>query len=315
VEPITVPPSTQPLLYVVVRNAEASAYRGTIALTGPEGWRLSPASREATLMPGETARLSFSIEQARNLESNTYPFEITATGDGASIVRRQDTFAASAPYFTPTIDGQTDDWKDAIPITFATKGKKTTIGTYWSRRRFSILVMVEEDKLVAYPGLVETNALDAVQIALSPLESPNAPGCAQRFEFLVAATGDGARCFRLATPDTPLEQIGKPRELAGSAWEDAEVAVRRDGTVTYYECSLPFRPMQEYLRPSEGREFFLSVLVHDPDGTGIRDLGAAAGLWPSTEDAMAWSRWPGAVWGDDVPRGNKIRWGFCASKY
>ena len=73
--------------------------------------------------------------------------------------------------------------------------------------------------------------------------------------------------------------------------------------------------MREKIRPSEGREFFLSVLVHDPDGTGVRDWGEAAGLWPSQRNRMAWSLWPGADWGEKPPYDNKLHWGLCTSKY
>ena len=54
---------------------------------------------------------------------------------------------------------------------------------------------------------------------------------------------------------------------------DAETAIVRDGDVTYYECSLPFSLLREAVEPAEGREFFLSVLVHDPDAP----TGGAAG--------------------------------------
>ena len=59
----------------------------------------------------------------------------------------------------------------------------------------------------------------------------------------------------------------------------------------------------------------LAVLVHDPDGTGLRDLGEAVGLWPSQRNRFAWSRWQGASWGVEPPFDNKLEWGLCASKY
>ena len=62
------------------------------------------------------------------------------------------------------------------------------------------------------------------------------------------------------------------------------------------------RRLAGQLEPAEGREFYLAVLVRDPDGTGLRDVGTAAGLWPEANDRQAWSRWPGAVWGDQPPR-------------
>jgi NPCBM-associated, NEW3 domain of alpha-galactosidase len=318
VETLTVPPSTQPLLFVAVQNLQDKAYNGSIAVKGPEGWRLAPASRPIALAPAETKRVPFTIEQGRNVEANTYAFEVTATGEGGPVMRRQETFVASAPYHPVTIDGKTEEWSDAIPVTFTTKGQKTVISTYWNRRKFAILVAVQEKQLVPYPGPGGAGPFDAVQFALAPLEASGDtphPQQAGRFEFLLVAAGDAARCFGLAATDTPWSDIERPRTLEPLALPDAEVAVRRVGDVTYYECALPFRLLRDEIRPSEGAEFFLSVLIHDPDGTGLRDLAQAAGLGPSARDRQAWSRWPGAKWGDAPPLNHPIRWGLCTSKY
>lgn len=317
-ETLIVPPSTQPLVFVLVKNLQETAYKGEVSLKVPGTWRLAPSSRPVELQPGETKRIPFAIEKGRNVEANRYACEMVATSGSSSVVHRQEIFAASAPYFKPTVDAATDDWGDAIPITFTKAGKKTVVATYWNRRRFSMLVTVQEDKLVSYsPGT--TDPFDAIQIAILPIEpfEELPAGVAGRFEFLLAATGDAGtgRCFQLAAMDTKLDETKKTRGLEPLAHEDADIAVRRAGDVTYYECSLPFRPMRDDIRPSEGREFFMSVLVHDPDGTGIRDLGEAAVLWPTDEDANAWSRWQGACWGDKPVLGNKIRSGFCTSKY
>jgi hypothetical protein len=153
---------------------------------------------------------------------------------------------------------------------------------------------------------------------LAPTEltdEPAADNTAGRFEFLIASTADGATCFQLATMETGVETVRQTRLLDRLAYEDADVVVRRDGGTTYYECSLPFLPMREAIRPTEGREFYMSVLVHDPDGTGLRDLGAAAGLWPTASDADAWSRWGGDMRPGKKPLGNRILWGMCTSKY
>jgi hypothetical protein len=318
VETITVPPSTGPLVSVIVKNLAQAEYQGTIGLKGPENWRMAPPTREVTLAKGETAPVPFSIEQGRNVAANRYTFQVTATSPAGDVTHRQSTFVASAPYFKPTVDGQTDDWKDAIPITFTTNEKATTISTYWSRRRFSLLVAVEEDRLRPYGGIESSIPPDAIQLAISPRKSSSnatSGSTAGRFEFLVVATGDGAKCFQLASVDTDLQDVRQPRLLEPLICDDVDVVVRRDGNVTYYECSLPFSPMRDAIRPTEGREFYMSVLVYDPDGTGLRDLGAAAGLWSYPSDADAWSRWGGDMRGEEMPLGNKILWGLCTSKY
>ena len=68
------------------------------------------------------------------------------------------------------------------------------------------------------------------------------------------------------------------------------------------------------IRAAPGREFCLSVLVHDGDGTGLRDWGRAAGLWPQQRNRLAWCLWQGAKWPKDPPFDNKIEWGFCSSR-
>lgn len=312
VDTLTVPPSTQPLLFVVVRNTSDQPYDGTVTVTGPDGWRLAPAGRPVTLAAGETKRVPFTIEQGRNVDANTYPLEVTARGAGGTVVQRQETFVASAPYFQPTIDGQPDEWKDAIPVRFLTAGKQTVVSTAWSRRRWALLIAVQEDRLVRYAGPGATTPCDAVQLALAPLEpAPGAaaPNRAGRFEFLLVATGDSAQCFQLATPDTELAAV-PPQALASRACADAEVAVGRRGDVTYYECVVPWRAMRDAFRPSEGAEFCFAVVVHDPDGVGRRALTA-----PAATAAPPWSRWPGDAPHDPALPLRWIRWGLCTSKY
>ncbi|HUT14545.1 MAG TPA: NEW3 domain-containing protein [Thermoguttaceae bacterium] len=319
-ENFTVPPSTQPLVFVQVKNLRDVPYEGSVAMKPPEGWRIAPPQREVALRPGETQRVPFTIEQGRNVEANAYPIEVSAIGAGATVVRQQTVVCASAPYYKPTIDGDPSDWKDSIPVTFTSGGKRTTISTFWNRRQFSLLVAVEEDKLVRYDPTSAAEGFDAVQVAVSPQDTRTGTSPddeARRFEFLFVAVGEGTagQCFQLAEPDMKLAEAAKARSLVPLLYNQAEVAVRRDAGTTYYECSLSFTPMRDDLRPSEGREFFMSVLVHDRDGTGIRDWGRSAGLWPSQRNPLAWSRWEGSSWGEEPPYDNKLEWGLCTSKY
>jgi len=314
-----VAPAHLPPVVVWVKNLTEAPYQGTIRVKLPEGWQFVPDEQEVSLGGGETGRVTFTVKKGVTTEKNAYPVEVTATGGGTTVVHKQQVACASAPYFKPDIDGKTNDWKDAIPIEFTTGGKKTTIGTYWSRQQFSMLVAVEEDKLLPYQAGAE-RPFDAVQIALAPkgAETGGSPdGEAKRFEFLLVATGEDGpgSCFLLAEPGTALAETQKPRGLAPLEYDDAELVVRRADGVTYYECSIPFKLMRETIRPSEGREFCFSLLVHDPDGAGVREWGAAAGLWPSQRSRLAWSDFQGARWGDKPPLDNKTEWGMCSSKY
>lgn len=314
----TVAPAHTPHAVVTIKNLQQAPYEGMLRVKGLEGWSIAPLEQKVALGPGETRRVTFTVQRGTIRQSNAYPMEVSAAAGGTIVVHRQSVACTSAPYFKPEIDGKTDDWKDAIPVTFTSGGKKTTIGTYWNRRQFSLLVAVEEDKLVFWQKDVGPAGCDAVQLAISPEQSPTPTSpdeASGRYEFLVVATGeDRATCFQLAEPATKLGQSQKARDLGPLALEKAEAVVRRADGLTYYELAIPFKSLPE-IRPSEGREFCLSVLVHDSDGTGIRDWGQAAGLWPSERNRLAWSNWPGAKWEKEPPCDNRLPWGLCSSKY
>ena len=316
-ENLTVTPATGPVTHVLVKNLRNSTYRGTITVTPPATWKLNRTSAPVTIRPGDTARVPFAVERGANAESNSYPVQIAADGAGSPVRRTQKIVCASAPYYKPRIDGKLDDWTDAIPVTFTTGGKKTVISTYWSRQNLSILVAVAEDAL--HPPGPKSAPADAVQIAISPrkAQTPSTPGEeARRHEFLLAALGKqpGGKCYRLMSPGQKLALARQVKPLAGLEMPDSRVAVVRKNAVTYYECSIPLKAIAP-IRAEPGREFCLSVLVHDGDGTGLRDWGESAGLWPTQRNPLAWCRWQGAKWPDKPPFDNKIEWGFCSSKH
>jgi hypothetical protein len=315
-ESLTVLPNSQPVVFVNIRNVSDADYAGKVALTVPEPWRITPDVHAVQLTPGEEQRLAFSVAGGRASQSNSYPVEIQAIGGGQTVTRRQRIVVASAPYFKPEIDGDPREWGDAIPVTFVAGGKKTTISTYWNRRYFSVLIAVDEEKLIT-PD--DSHTHDAVQLAFSPsgTTTGRSPGDeAHRFEFLlVPDRSGGGTCHQLAQPGQKLGASREPRSLDRLRYDEAKIAVFRRGTITYYECSLPFTAMRKHIRPSEGREFFLGLLVHDPDGTGIRDWGEAAGLWESQRNRLAWSGWSGAQWADTPPTDCRTSWGMCSSKY
>ena len=312
-----------PLAVVTVRNNSAEPYHGELRVKGPETWRIVPPEMELSVPAGGTARAAFTVQRGENLDCNSYPMEAVSDSAGAKLVHRQNVVCASAPYYKPKIDGKTDDWKDAIPATLVTAGRRTTISTYWNRRQLALLVAVEEDNLAPWRGDAAPQPCDAIQLAVSPQDAPTAASpeaAAGRYEFLIVATGaprDGrwqAKCFKLAEPATKLGETQRLRSLAPLELAQAEAVVSRQAAVTYYECAIPFQAIPE-IQPGEGREFCLSLLVHDPDGTGLRDWGRAAGLWPSQRNRLAWSLWPGARWGEEPPFDNKTAWGLCSSKY
>ena len=315
-ESLTLLPQSQPVVFVHARNQSNASYAGKVALQLPDTWQLTPAAHDVQLAPGEEQRLAFSTAGASESPSNVYPVEISAASASGRVLRRQDIVVATAPYFKPVIDGDPSDWQDAIPVSFVVGGRKTTISTFWHRKAFSILVAVEEAAL-SLPGQQER--FDAVQFALAPRGTTidwSAVETANRFEYLLVPSSDGiGTCCRLATTDTQMSLVDEARPLEPLVYRPAELAVRRVAETTYYECSLPWDDMRQAIQPAEGREFCLSVLVHDPDGTGIRDWGEAAGLWESQRALCAWCKWNGAQWTDKPPTDSRTPWGLCSSRY
>ena len=318
----TVAPAHMPQAVVLLRNASHEPIHGKLGLRGPAGWLIVPAEQEISAPPGETVRAAFTVQRGATVEANSYPMAVSLTANGTTTLHKQEVVCASAPYFRPNIDGQIDEWKDAIPVTFVTGGKKVVISTYWNRRQLAYLVAVEEDNLVPWRGDASERPCDAIQVAISAADRPRPASVEEgvgRYEFLLMPTesskdGRGkARCFQLADSTTRLDTTQMPRDLTALTADNVEVVVTRKEHVTYYECAIPWNSLPE-IAASEGREFCFSVLVHDPDGTGIRDWGQAAGLWSSERNRLAWSVWPGARWDND-PFDSKTPWGMCSSKY
>ena len=316
-ENFTVPPATGPVTYILARNTGDAECRVTIEPKFPDGWQWTPANRDVTLAPGETKRLPFTIEKATETKSNLYSVEITVARDSEKMIHRQDVVCASAPYFTPKIDGKFEEWSDAIPFTFMTAGKETAVSTYWDKSNFYLYVQVEEDELNGYKK--NADRVDAVQFALAASDAAtpsNAKSESQRSEFLIVHVGGffgKDKCFQLIEPGRELSVTQQQRDLEPLQLEDAQASVKRKGKITHYECAIPFSAVPT-IRPAVGREIRFSVLVHDPDGTGIRNWGKAAGLWPGQRDRFAWCKWAPAKWPAELPHDGKVEFGLCSSK-
>jgi hypothetical protein len=311
IEPMLVTPSHGPILFVAVKNPGGRSRKGTLRLKTPEGWLLSPPEHEVEISPDQVVRVAFNVQRAKSAEENRYPIQVSFREEGKpDVTVRQEVVVATAPYSAPNIDGEADDWADSVPVRSVQEDgsslKETVVKTFWSRRAFSVLVEVEEDRLrpAVFPGSDDEAAYgDAVQLAFGA-EKPGQEG----FEYLIVAGGGegGGTCYRLVKQEDHV--VWNPEAKA-------KCRVTREGKTTRYECSIPWGPMRDVLRPSEGRAFCFSFLVHDPDGTGVRDWGASVGLWPSQRDRNAWSIWWKPVPEDWSPYTARIPWGMCSSKY
>ena len=296
----TVTPSTGPVANVTIRNPNEHPLSGVMTVAVPEGWAIDPASMEIEIAPDLTETYSYVIEKAVDAKSNRYTVGVRVEGPGFVLNETQEVACATTPYFKPAIDGDLAEWEDSVPITFETGGKSTTVMSYWNRTQYCLAVKVQEDELTEH---------DAVQFALSPRGSvtgSDSSDTAQRNEFLVK---DGS-CFTLIQPGEALSLTTAERDLQPI---EAEVAVKRSGDTTCYEIALPVASIAP-IEPKPGREYCFSLLLHDPDGVGIRDLGTVMNLWDESRgNPHAWCNWTGANYTDATLFDNKIEFGFSSS--
>ena len=316
----TVPPSTGPVSHIIVKNLLTIPNQITVDLKLPQGWKWTPAQSKLLLEPEQLAYIPFTIEKAIDTKSNQYPVEVLIKDkDNRTISRKQTIACTSAPYFKPKIDGQLSDWSDAIPFTFDDNGK-TIVRTYWNKKQFCLAVEVHEDKLTGYKNNPQTGTVDAVQFAISPPKTVTAStpeDKANRYEFLLTdCPGMFAKdkCFQLLKAGDPLSLTQQTRNLDTLEFKDAQVEVKRKGKITIYECAIPLSAMPN-IQADVGREIGFSLLVHNAENGNIRDLGKAAGLWPTQTNKYAWSTWQGVKWQDKPQYDNKIEWGLCSSKH
>ena len=302
---LVVPPSTGPVSGLTVMNLLDAPYTGKVTVKLPDGWKADKTQFDVSLKPHEKKHLPFALEKAFDSKTHVYPFNITAVGAGQTVTVDQKVICATTPYVKPKIDGDISEWlNDAVPVTLLCKGKKTVVRTFWNKRNFCLCVEVQEDKFVA--------DADAIQFALAPGKASTGKSDEDktaRYEFLVI----GGKCYQLVKPGTPLGDTQKPAPLPAAVVEKSVVAVKREKDITTYEISIPIRPMKE-LRATTGREYRFSLLVHDPDAAGIRDLAEAATPLPGNRNKYAWRQWAGAKWTNDKTLlDSKLEWGFCTS--
>ena len=318
-ENIIVPPSTGPNTHIIVKNRKDAPFSCKMQIKYPKGWNISPGEIDLSLKPEETRKVSITIDKAIDLKSNSYPVEITVISGGDQKVFKRNIFVATTPVFKPKIDAKLKDWEPAVPVSFVTKDRKTIIRTGWNKKYFNVAVEVQEDKLSGYKAKSD-KPIDAVQFAIAPRKT-NTPTAvdqkSQRYEFLIVDSPgflSTDKCFLLMRPGDKIAIAGKDRALAPLHVKDVKVVVKRKKNLTVYECSIPFSLMPK-LKPMTGRDYQMSFLVHDPDGTGIRDLGQFSGLWNSQRSKFAWSSWKGVKWEQKPPFDSKLEWGFCTTKY
>jgi hypothetical protein len=312
-----VPPSTGPVVEVLVRNRGDQPFQGEMAVRWPDGWQGDPIRQKVDIKAADQTKVAFTLTKAQDAAANVYDVAVEVTGAGKTMTFPQRVVAATAPYLKPTLNGTLDEWKDMVPpIVFTSGGKQASVMTSYNRENFLVAVRVEEDALVGLIPAKEGKPCDAIHFAVAPPPSKGAPDTTKvdHWEFVVAATsGPGeARTFLLRKPGDGKGRAEDVLALDGYACEVAKAVVAREGNDTCYEVAIPLSLMPA-LRPTTGRLFCFSLLVYDGDGTGLRDLGSVMNLTERKPAPWAWCRWQGDSLEKTMPFGNDVEFGFCTS--
>lgn len=317
VESFTVMPSTGPVVHATVRNESEQPVKASFGVRWPDGWTAEPDEQHLELAPNETVRAPFTLTQAVDVAANRYSLGLVMRVGGRELLGSQQTVCATAPYLRPEIDGKLDDWKDAVPIWLLHDRKRTTMMTCWDRRRICVAVRVEEESLQKWDRRGEAAAVDAIQFSLAA--SPPPPGDretnADRYEFVVVPVSirrRTAEAFLLMQPGDKTAQAADVRELDGLDCRDVEARVRRKSGTTCYEVAIPIVCLPG-IRPTTGRTFRFSLLVHDGASGALVDFGVMLDRWEDERDPLAWCRWKGASFGDVVPFAGNVEFGFSSS--
>lgn len=295
-ENFTVTPSTGPVVGVQVENRSDKELEATVKVNWPEGWEGAPDEQKVTVKAGDSESAAFTIEKAVDRAANRYPVTIEARSGDQVVKRTQQVVCATAPYLKPQLDGKLDDWKDAVPVSLPGKNGVTAAMTCWNRRQFCIGVRAER------------MAAGALQFALAP----GTAGDEGRFELVVVApeTDGPAKCYQLLRPGDDLAAAETERPLAGLESDTLDARVTRDGGTMCFEITAPAKAFPD-LRPTPGRAFRFSLLVHTPDG--LRDLGAVMNLPEDRRSPRSWCRWKGSSFGAVPPFDGNVEFGFSSS--
>jgi len=302
---IIVPPNTGPVSGLKVMNLKDAPYSGKVTVELPAGWKADKTEFDVALKPNETKHFAFALEKATASSAHVYPYTITAVGGGQTVVSQQKVICATSPYVKPKIDGDLAEWlNDAVPVTFICRDKTTVVRTFWNKRNFCLSVEVQEDKFD--PGS------DAIQFALASGKASTGKSGddkTARYEYLIV----GGKCCLLTKPGTPLGETQKAAAPPAEPVGKSVVAIKREKDVTRYEISVPIRPMRKELKPTIGREYRFGLIVHDPDGTGVREMASVANPLPGACSKFAWTKWVGAKFPEKPLLDSKLEWGFCTS--
>jgi hypothetical protein len=117
---------------VTLHNVLNRAITGTLTVTAPATVTLAAATMPVALAAGQEKRVSLPIATATANPANAYEFTYAFTSNAGSVTLKEVLHVNTITKGTPTLDGNLDDWSDAMPvITFGRNLKRDLAERAW----------------------------------------------------------------------------------------------------------------------------------------------------------------------------------------
>ena len=270
---------------VRVRSLLKGNMKGELELEAPAGWRIPECRRAVRLAADQTAEVKFHAERDGEIATRPGRFRVRWTAPGRGDVRAETAptvLAVKRMVKPPQIDGHLAEFANLPPINLdgqtyldppdAPSAKlwtgiddlSATLYTAWDDDCFYFAARVRDDTFVQERTGSGIWANDSFQLGFDP--DNDTPGAAfagksgyddDDREFGIALTKLGVQTFQwTGTPDG-----------VGCLADNARLAVRREGDVTFYEWAVPWELLRSG-RPEAGSILRFNAVVLDVDQKG-----------------------------------------------
>ncbi len=295
-------PTNKLAIRVRLQNVGVSDLSGTLKVNPPPSWKLDADAQQFDLKPGQSRIYDFGVASVK--PNDKFPVKVSASAvqkSGGKTVKgnwswTQDAQMATATNISPdesvTVDGNLNDWRDAVWMKIGAKKSSAELAVRWDATNIYIAARVREARLVPRNPDREYSFWrdgDAIQIGFGLrdaawMQPGSGPFRDTDFGFLLSpfhARPDGtidARVLRLWNPQTSFGALPDRTRWAGAVL-GAQLEIRRnerDGE-TMYEAAIPLSEIPE-LNPSTrvasaqsfGNPVRFSWIAHDNDGSKLQ---------------------------------------------
>lgn len=265
--------------------ASEAVYDGTLQLVSPADWMNRVEKKHLTINPGETIVEKLVItdrdESLTRLTASVAFVTDESTKDGVYINKIFDFAYAPKVNGNITIDGDLSEWSDGWMylnradqfeaslgydnIFYGSEDLWARLAVKWDEDNFYFAGEVHDD--VHYTSGVDESSLwqvDSFQLGIA-YDPTNSLGSSAFEEIAISEIDGTPKIYRHLTT---FSNLAKASEVAG-----AELAVKNDGKVTYYELKIPWSSLISGFAETGGKieagnEIKFGALLNENDGTG-----------------------------------------------